>query len=36
MILCKIMRNSKDEINQLINGKYGLKYGSDPQVLAIK
>jgi len=36
MILCKIMRNAKDEINQLINGKYGLKYGSDPQVLAIK
>ena len=36
MILCKIMRNAKDEITQLLNGKYGLKYGSEPQVLTVK
>jgi len=36
MVLCKIMRNARDEINQLFNGKYGLKFGSDTEVLAIK
>lgn len=36
MLLCKIMRNSKDEVAQLLNGKFGLKYGSEPQVLTIK
>ena len=36
MVLCKIMRNAKDEINQLLNGKYGLKYSSHAEVVAIK
>lgn len=30
------MRNAKDEITQIFNSKYGLKFGSDPDVLAIK
>lgn len=36
MILCKIMRNSKDEVGQLLNGKHGLKFGSESQVLTVK
>ena len=26
LLLCKIMTNSKDEINSLLNSKYGMKY----------
>ena len=36
MILCKIMNNSKDDVNSLLNGKFGLKYGGDSQVHAMK
>ena len=36
MILCKIMNNSKDDVNSLLNGKFGLKYGADSNVEAMK
>lgn len=36
MILCKIMNNNKDDVNNLINGKFGLKYAEDPNVNAMK
>ena len=36
MILCKIMNNNKDDVNSLINGKFGLKYAGDTNVSAMK
>ena len=36
MILCKIMNNNKDDVNNLLNGKFGLKYGADSNVEAMK
>lgn len=36
MILCKIMNNSKDDVNQLLNGKFGLKFSTDRNIQAIK
>ena len=30
------MNNSKDDVNSLLNGKFGLKYGGDSQVHAMK
>lgn len=36
MILCKIMSNNKDDVNNLINGKFGLKYHGDPNITAMK
>lgn len=36
MILCKIMSNNKDDVNNLLNGKFGLKYGADSNVAAMK
>jgi 26S proteasome regulatory subunit N6 len=36
MILCKIMRNSKDEISQLVNSKHGLRYANTLDVSAIR
>lgn len=36
MILCKIMSNNKDDVNSLLNGKFGLKYGADSNVEAMK
>lgn len=36
MILCKIMSNNKDDVNNLINGKFGLKYHGDPNINAMK
>lgn len=36
MILCKIMNNSKDDVNGLINGKFGLKYAGDSNIDAMK
>lgn len=36
MILCKIMNNSKDDVNSLINGKFGLKYAGNSNVAAMK
>lgn len=36
MILCKIMSNNKDDVNNLINGKFGLKYSGDSNISAMK
>lgn len=36
MILCKIMSNNKDDVNNLINGKFGLKYSGDSNITAMK
>lgn len=36
MILCKIMSNSKDDVNNLVNGKFGLKYSGDSNISAMK
>lgn len=36
MILCKIMTNNKDDVNSLLNGKFGLKYSLDSHIQAIK
>lgn len=36
MILCKIMSNNKDDVNSLINGKFGLKYSGDSNITAMK
>jgi hypothetical protein len=36
MILCKIMSNNKDDVNSLINGKFGLKYTGDRNITAMK
>ena len=36
MILCKIMNNNKDDVNSLLNGKFGLKYSLDSNIQAIK
>lgn len=36
MILCKIMSNNKDDVNSLINGKFGLKYTGDSNITAMK
>jgi 26S proteasome regulatory subunit N6 len=36
MILCKIMSNNKDDVNSLLNGKFGLKFTVDSHVQAIK
>lgn len=36
MILCKIMSNNKDDVNSLINGKFGLKYSGDTNIAAMK
>lgn len=36
MILCKIMSNNKDDVNSLINGKFGLKYSGDRNITAMK
>lgn len=36
MILCKIMSNAKDDVTSLLNGKFGLKYGAESQVHAMK
>jgi 26S proteasome regulatory subunit N6 len=30
------MNNSKDDVNGLINGKFGLKYGADSNITAMK
>ena len=30
------MSNSKDDVNSLLNGKFGLKYGADSNVEAMK
>ena len=30
------MSNSKEDINALLNGKFGLKYSSDSHIQAIK
>ena len=30
------MSNNKDDVNNLLNGKFGLKYGSDNNVAAMK
>jgi 26S proteasome regulatory subunit N6 len=36
MILCKIMSNNKEDVNSLINGKFGLKYSNDSHIQAMK
>ena len=36
MILCKIMSNNKQDVNTLLNGKFGLKYSADSHIEAIK
>ena len=36
MLMCKVMSNSKDDFNTLLNGKFGLKYGADSHIAAIK
>lgn len=36
MILCKIMNNNKDDVYNLINGKFGLKYSGDSNIVAMK
>mgnify|MGYP003689916309 CR=1 FL=1 len=36
MIMCKIMNNNKDDVNSLINGKFGLKYGESSSIAAMK
>ena len=34
MLLCKIMTNNYDDINQILSGKHGLKYaGKDLQAM---
>ncbi len=30
------MSNNKDDVNSLINGKFGLKYSSDSNITAMK
>ena len=30
------MSNNKDDVNSLLNGKFGLKYGADSNVEAMK
>lgn len=30
------MNNNKDDVNNLLNGKFGLKYGADRNVEAMK
>ncbi len=32
MILCKIMSNNKEDVNALLNGKFGLKYSTDSHI----
>lgn len=36
MMLCKIMNNNKDDVTNLLNGKFGLKYGAETQIHAMK
>lgn len=36
MILCKIMNNNKDDVNALLNGKFGLKYSVNSNIQGIK
>lgn len=36
MIMDKIMSNNKDDVNTLLNGKFGLKFGGERHILAVK
>jgi hypothetical protein len=36
MLMCKVMSNSKEDFQQLLNGKFGLKYSTDRHVGSIK
>lgn len=34
--MCKIMNNNKEDVNSLVNGKFGLKYGGSTSIEAMK
>lgn len=36
MLMCKVMSNSKEDFQNLLSGKFGLKYSGDPHILSIK
>ena len=36
MLMCKVMSNNKEDLNALMNGKFGIKYSTDNHVRSIK
>lgn len=36
MLMCKVMSNNREDLNSLVNGKFGLKYSGDRHVQAIQ
>ena len=36
MLMCKVMNNNKEDFNNLLSGKFGLKYSTDPHIKSIK
>ena len=34
--MCKVMSNNKEDLNALMNGKFGIKYSTDSHIMSIK
>lgn len=34
--MCKVMSNNKEDFNNLLNGKFGLKYSTDSHIKSIR